>query len=40
MWKRAVGFVFLHILAWRVLLRGPQDVTYWTTLTTDRQDNK
>ena len=32
---RVASFVYLHILAWRVLLRGPQDVTDKTTIQQD-----
>ena len=34
---RVASFVYLHVLAWRVLIRGPQDVTVKTTI---HQDNK
>jgi hypothetical protein len=30
---RVASFVYLHVLAWRVLLRGPQDVTHRATFT-------
>ena len=33
---RVASFVYLHILAWRVLMRGPQDVTDKATI---QQDN-
>jgi len=38
--RRVISFLYLHVLAWRLLLRGRQDVTHLTTVTTVTKSNK